>query len=299
MNLARTLIVLTVGWIVSDNSFSQQEPRAAFFWNNYMHTNPAMTGAIYKHQANAQWRNQWVNTNGAPSTLWVNYAAKLDKINSGIGASYEYDAGGLSGSQTALVSYAYHLPIKNMFLSFGASAGIKAMKIKGSDFIFSSQVPEDPLFFKDRSLNPVFQCDVGLALHAEDWNIGLSATQVNGAKFRDTYFPSKDEPHIWLFADYTFQLGEQWKLTPRLQSYTDLKKSCSTLALMTAYKENWWFGCTTSIPTGGGIYSVGPMIGYDIVGKFRIGYTYEFWFSNYPGLYNDGTHEIILSYQLK
>lgn len=298
MNFTKLIIAAFI-FLLSNDSFSQQEPRSAFFWNNYMHTNPAMTGAIYKHHANVQWRNQWVNTNGAPTTLWANHAAKLDKINSGIGVSYEYDAGGISRSQTALLSYAFHLPVKNMFLSFGASAGIKTMKIKGSDFIYSSQVPEDPLFFKDRSLNPAFQCDFGLALHAEAWNIGLSVTQLNGAKFRDTYFSSKDEAHLWLFGDYTFQLGENWKLTPRIQTYTDLNKVCSTVALMAAFKENLWFGCTTSIPTGGGIYSVGPMIGYDIVGKFRVGYTYEFWFSNSPGLFNDGTHEIILSYQLK
>lgn len=299
MKLICIFTTTIIGLIFSNNSFSQQEPRAGLFWNQYMHTNPAMTGAIYKHHANVQWRNHWVNTPGAPTTLWANYAVKIDKISSGIGASYEYDAGSLSRSQTALVSYAYHLPIKNMFLSFGASAGIKTMKIKGSDFIYSSQAPEDPLFFKDRTLNPVFQCDFGLALHAEDWNIGLSATQLNGAKFRDPYFPFDDKAHIWLFGDYTFQLGEKWELTPRIQTYTDLNEICSTVALMAAFKENLWFGCTTSIPAGGGIYSVGPMIGYDIVGKFRIGYTYEFWFSNYPGLYNDGTHEVILSYQLK
>lgn len=299
MNLARTLIVLTIGLIVSNNSFSQQEPRSAFFWNNYMHTNPAMTGAIYKHQANVQWRNQWVNTNGAPTTLWANYAAKLDKINSGIGISYEYDAGGVSKSQTALLSYAYHLPIRNMFLSFGASAGLKTMKIEGSDFIFSSQVPENPLF-GDRRLGPVFQCDFGIALHGEKWNVGLSATQLNNAEFKDDSLVFYENvPHFWLFADYSFNLGEKWKLTPRLQSYMDRTDFCSTLALVASFKENLWFGCTTSIPTGGGIYSVGPMIGYDIVGKFRIGYTYEFWFSNSPGLYNDGTHEVILSYQLK
>ena len=299
MNLIRFFITLLTGLILSTNSNAQQEPRSAFFWNNYMHTNPAMTGSVYKHHANVQWRNQWVNTNGAPTTLWLNYAMKLDSINSGVGVSYEYDVIGFNKSHTALLSYAYHLPIKNMFLSFGASAGVKTMKIKGTDFIFSSQAPQDPLFFEDRQLNPVFQCDFGLALHAENWNIGLSATQLNGSKFRDPYFPLKNEPHFWLFADYTFSLGEKWKLTPRLQSYTDGNRICSSLALIAEFNDNLWFGVAGSIPSNGGRYAIGPMIGYDIVGKFRIGYTYEFWFSNSPSLYNDGTHEIILSYQLK
>lgn len=260
-----------------------------------MHTNPAMTGAIYRHHANAQWRDQWTKVNGAPTTLWLNYAMKLDSINSGIGVSYEYDAGGMSRSHTALVSYAYHLPIKNMFLSFGASAGLKTMKMKGSDFIFSSQVPEDPLFFKDRSLNPVFQCDFGIAMHGENWNTGFSITQLNGAVFRDKYssYTYKIVPHYWLFGDYTFQLGENWKLTPRAQVYTDMKKAASTIALVATVDKNIWFGFSGHLASGN--ISVSPMVGYDIVGKFRIGYIYEYPIDSSFG----STHEIILSYQLK
>ena len=296
MNLRHLIISIIVGLTLSNNSFSQQSPRASFFWNQYMHTNPAMTGAIYKHHANAQWRNQWVKTNGAPTTLWANYAAKIDQINSGIGVSYEYDVIGLNRSHTALLSYAYHIPIKNMFLSFGVSGGIKTLKINGSQFVFP-QAPEP--MFQNRQLKPAFQCDFGIALHAEKWNVGLSVTQLNGATFRDSIFPYNCKPHFWVFADYKFQLGESWSLTPRLQSYTDGLQIASTVALTASFKDRLWFGATSTIPSNGGRFAVGPMIGYDIVGKFRLGYAYELWFNSSPAIGNDGTHEIILSYQLK
>jgi type IX secretion system PorP/SprF family membrane protein len=255
-----------------------------------------VAGAIYKHQANVQWRNQWVKTNGAPTTLWANYAAKIDQINSGIGVSYEYDVIGLNKSHTALLSYAYHIPIKNMFLSIGASGGIKTMEIDASKLIFA-QTPAPQ--FISRKFTPVFQCDFGLALHAEKWNVGLSVTQLNGAHFKDSILPYDCVPHVWVFADYTFDLSEKWKLTPRLQSYTDGTQICSSIALLATFKNNLWFGATSTIPSNGGRFSAGPMIGYDIVGKFRLGYSYEFVFNNSPAIGNDGTHEIILSYQLK
>lgn len=297
MNLTTTFIALISVSLLSNQSVAQQEPRSAFFWNNYMHTNPAMTGAVYKHQANVQWRNQWTKTNGAPTTLWANYATRIDKINSGIGASYEYDVIGVNASHTALVSYAYHIPIKNVFLSVGASAGMKTLKTDWSKFI--PYQPNDP-FLQPRTFDPVFQCDFGIALHAEKWNVGISATQVNSSSFRDSMNIYTNEPHFWVFADYTFDLGEKWKLTPRVQSFSDLNVTISSsVALLATYKDKFWFGAATAIPSNGGWYSVGPMIGYDVAGKFRVGYTYEHWFSNYPGMYNDGTHEIILSYQLK
>lgn len=283
--------------IVSTNSFSQQEPRSAFFWNQYMHTNPAMTGAVYRHHANVQWRNQWVNTNGAPTTLWANYAAKLDQINSGIGVSYEYDVIGWGRTHTALVSYAYHIPIKNMFLSFGASAGVKTRRFKPVGLMLP-EVQNDPVLM-ERAYKPAFQCDFGIALHGEKLNLGLSVTQLNGATFRDSVFSTKDKPNIWLFAGYTFNLGEKWKLTPRLQSYTDGLQIATTVALIASVKDNFWFGATSTIPAGGGRLSAGPVVGYDIAGKFRLGYAYEFWFNMGPSATYNGTHEIILSYQLK
>lgn len=297
MSLKQTWITTTFLVVFLHVSNAQQEPRSAFFWNNYMHTNPAMTGAIYKHQGNIQWRNQWTKVNGAPTTLWANYALKLDSINSGVGVSYEYDVIGLNKSHTALLSYAYHIPIKKMFLSVGASGGLKTMRLDASELVFSTPEPA----YETRNYNPVFQCDFGMALHAEKWNVGVSVTQLNRAKFKDPYLPYNNAAHLWVFADYTFTLGEKWALTPKLQSYTDWKQLCSTVALQATWKERLWFGATA---TSGGYsfngFELGPMIGYDIAGKFRVGYTYEFGIrTTFNGIKNNGTHEIILSYQLK
>ncbi|MDF3027134.1 MAG: putative rane protein [Fluviicola sp.] len=285
--------MLLTGVIISTDCFSQQDPRASFFWNQYMHTNPAMTGAIYKHHANAQWRNQWTKVNGAPTTLWLNYAMKLDSINSGVGVSYEYDVIGLNKQHTALVSYAYHIPIKKMFLSLGVSVGTLTMLFDKTGIIFND--PNDPGIPK--SSQTYFRGDLGIALHGEKWNAGLSCTKLNGYFTRNsgTYDIA---PHYWFFGDYTFQLGQNWKLTPRAQVSTDMLKVHSIVALVASWK-NLWFGSTAAFPGNG--FELGPMIGYDIAGKFRLGYCYEFGvnthFSN--AINNNRTHEIILSYQLK
>jgi type IX secretion system PorP/SprF family membrane protein len=292
MNLTHRTIILIAGLILSTNSNAQQDPQAGFFWNQYMHTNPAMTGAIYKHQANAQWRNQWTKINGAPTNLWLNYAMKLDSINSGIGVSYEYDVIGLNKQHTALVSYAYHIPIKKMFLSLGVSVGTLTMLFDKTGLIFNE--PNDPAIPK--SSQTYFRGDLGIALHGEKWNAGLSCTKLNGYFTRNTN--SYDiAPHYWVFGDYTFQLGQNWKLTPRAQVGTDMLKIHSIVALVASWK-NLWFGSTAQFP-GNGV-ELGPMIGYDIIGKFRIGYTYEFGINTPLSVFqSNGTHEIILSYQLK
>lgn len=292
MNLTKIYSILLFSCVLSCCSFSQQDPRAGFFWNQYMHTNPAMTGAVYKHHANAQWRNQWTKVNGAPATLWLNYAMKLDSIHSGVGVSYEYDVIGLNKQHTALASYAYHIPLNKLFFSMGVSVGSLTMLFDKTGFTD----PNDPAL--PNSSQTFFRGDLGIAIHGERWNAGLSGTRLNG------YFTRKSNgyditPHYWVFGDYTFQFGENWKLTPRVQLGTDLLKSFSTVALIAGYK-NLWFGTTVLNATGGNGFELGPMIGYDIVGKFRLGYTYEFGVNtSFDALEGNATHEIILSYQLK
>ena len=295
MKLPQNLIIVLFVFYFSQPVSGQQEPRNIFFWNNYMHTNPAMTGAVYKHQANVQWRNQWTKINGAPTTLWANYAMKLDSINSGVGVSYEYDVVGLNRQHTALVSYAYHIPIKKMFLSLGVSAGTSSISFKTKGLVLSD--PNDPAIPKGSQ--SFFQGDFGIALHGEKWNAGLSSTQLIGYLMKRGKSSYQLAPHYWLFGDYTFNLGENWKLTPRIQVGSDLKSAFSTTALVASFR-NLWFGVSAANPFGGSGFELGSMIGYDIVGKFRLGYAYEFGINTtLSTIKNNGTHEIILSYQLK
>lgn len=293
MNFTKLIIAAFI-FFLSNHSFSQQDPRSTIFWNQYMYTNPAMTGAVYKHHANAQWRNQWTKINGAPTTLWLNYALKLDSINSGVGVSYEYDVIGVNRQHTALASYAYHIPIKKMFLSLGISAGIVNISFNNKYFVFND--PNDPVI--PSSNQTFFRGDFGIALHGEKWNAGVSGTKLNGY-FTRSSGPYDLAPHYWVFGDYTFQLGENWKLTPRAQAGSDLKYIYSIVGLTASWKD-LWFGATAANPFDGGA-ELGLMIGYDIVGKFRLGYAYEFGVNTHlsNSIKNNATHEVILSYQLK
>lgn len=272
------------------NLYGQQEPISNFFWNNYMHTNPGFTGLLYKHQANAQWRNQWTKVNGAPTTLWVNYAMRLDKIHSGIGVSYEYDVIGLNHQHTALISYAYQIPIKNSVLSIGASGGLFDLKVDADGFVFPQQY--ESIVNKHKS---AFQADFGLAFHTERLNVGLSVTQLNKVQIGSPVYYSL-EPQYWLTADYTFLLGQKWKLTPRGQMVSDMNKVSTILNLVATFNNKLWFGPLVRLP--GNSMDLGGMVGYDFWEKLRVAYAYEYWYG-LNGSIRQNTHEILLSFQLK
>ncbi|WP_343634506.1 PorP/SprF family type IX secretion system membrane protein [Fluviicola sp.] len=295
----RTVILLSA-LFTTLFSFSQQEPTSTLFWNNYLHTNPAMTGAVYKHQANVSWKDYPLVKPFASmpyeQTIFANYAAKIDKINSGIGASYRYDSQGFLQMQTALLSYAYHIPIKSMFLSIGASGGIKT-------FNYTLPDPSDPnMVSKTWRLSPAFTTDFGIALRHEKWNVGLSTTQWNRPVFhvKDSVgYDYRFFAHFWLFADYRFDLGANWSLTPRAQVVMDNIDFATNIQLMAAWKQNLWFGAGAQL-SGTNLYAINPMIGYDIKGKFRIGYTALIRTNKTPFTYfKTLTHEVVLGFMLK
>lgn len=283
-------------------AFAQQEPTSTLFWNNYLHTNPAMTGAVYKHQANLTWRNYAIKKAfqgpDYPQTIFANYALKLDKIHSGIGISYRYDSPSYQLQQTGLVSYAYHIPIKSMFLSFGISGGIKTL---------NSQIPNSSGELITYKYKPGFTSDFGIALRHEKWNVGASLTQWNGPVLHlredSLGYGFKFYAHFWFFADYRFALGENWSLTPRFQLVMDRVSMLGNLQLIAAWKENLWFGAGVqrSVNPGSSGVPISPSIGYDIKGRFRLGYTAIISVGRKYGLniFNPVTHEAVLGFMLK
>ena len=288
-------------------SFSQQEPNSTLFWNNYLHTNPAMTGAVYKHQANVSWKDYRAKKAlyegiSYQQTIFANYATKIDKINSGIGTSYCFDSYIGYQIQTALVSYAYHIPIKSMFLSIGASGGIKTLKYTLP--VYYTDTAAISVLTKDYA--PTFTTDFGIALRHEKWNLGLSMTQWNGPSLRakdGSFIGYKLVANFWLFGDYRFTLGENWSLTSRAQFKLDKYDIQANVQVIAAWKENLWFGAGIQSSFNGGVsvYSINPMIGYDIKGKFRLGYTARISTNNnyFAQLYKPLTHEVVLGFMLK
>lgn len=261
-----------------------------------------MTGAAYKHQANVTWKDyqaKKVLYEGLsyPQTIFANYAVKIDKINSGIGASYRFDSYPIQQMQTALLSYAYHIPIKSMFLSIGASGGIKSLS-----YIFPDSSATS---FTRQNFSPAFTTDFGIALRHEKWNVGVSMTQWNGPTMhqKDSGYYYNLNAHFWLFADYRFDLGENWSLTPRVQVVYDRYNLLSNVQLVAAWKQNLWFGAGVQNSIGGGLdlNAVNALIGYDIKGRFRVGYTALFMgrSSYFSKFYRPLTHEVVLGFMLK
>lgn len=272
---------------ISLHSFAQQTPLTTIFWNSYASLNPAITGLNNKHEATANFRDQWDNVTGAPRTLIASYGAKLDQIRGGIGVNYTYDKIGFNTQNQATLNYSYHLKInESNTLAFGVGLAYSHLAINP---IWISPLPDPSL--PTKSTGNSFSINLGAVYKANKFTLGLSSTEVNEGRYTDLNFQMKR--HFYFFGDYTFDISTKFALKPQVIFRTNLNKSSADFNLLATYNKRAWLG--GSLRTDN---SFAIMAGYDFFEKYRIGYAFEVT----PSLLNNGnskTHEIVLGFFIR
>ncbi len=219
MNITHMKFLLTTSLLVAFNAFTQQEPLTSFYWNNYSYFNPAMSGVELKHTANATWRTQWDQVNGAPNTLFVNYGMNLAEKH-GIGVNYVYETIGFNRTNQVKVNYNYQLKLdEDRKLAFGTAVGINRLSVS------PSWIPPGPLV--DPALPSTFSSnalhlDLGASYYGNSIIAGLSVTQLPLYQAQGTT-SFNFAPH--LFGNFRYQTELPFaKLILETQMRTDFAK---------------------------------------------------------------------------
>lgn len=272
---------------------AQQEPIFTQFWNNYSYINPATAALDTKHQAAVQYRNQWDGVNGAPNTIMATYNYAINR-NHAVGMNYMYETIGNSTLNGGMLNYNYRVHFSDSivhFLSFGAGIGLGNIKYDFSDFM-SSQVPGD-LFLPANTTYP--KLNVGVAYRYKNFFAGIGSTQVTEAFLARSQTGSGYHPvrHYYFMSSYNFMITDAFWLKPQVLLRTDVIKLSADLNLLATLYKNYSLGFTYRTNE-----SYGFIAQVDIVGKYRIGYSYDYTTNAFQGI-SKGSHEITLGFQLK
>lgn len=288
MHLAR--LFLFVSLFSSVSTFGQQESYYYNFWNVQQFYLPAMTGLENKYEAVVFGRDQWIGLNGRPRTINVQYAQKLDKINSGLGFIYQIQKIGFAQVQKAKLSYAYHLKLgEKQLLSFGTNLGMNFYRINPK-WITPTSNPDPSLPGDTLQIN--FSADFGINYKISNWQIGLGMTQLTDQRKKSSYTFTY-ERHYYLQSSYKFRLGKQMELTPRLLVQTDFLKMAATLNVQ--FKVNPWlqFGLAAR-----NTKFLGANVGFYFLKKFYLGYSAQITFGPLMSLNKYYSHEAVLSFTI-
>lgn len=250
------------------------------FWNNYTWYNPAMAGMQYKHEGSLNYRNQWDKVNGAPNTLTAGYTAKIDQIHGGAGVSGMYETIGFNRISKGLLHYSFHLPLgKSSTLAIGLSAGAYKTKVD--------------LPFANVNSSLQFTANFGVVYTYKQLVTGISVTRFNEGGIKVGPATYNSYRNFWYFAQYTWDVSEQVALKPAVLLGTNFTSTTINASLRAVLKQHYWAGVNYQSNE-----SVGLMIGWDVLGKYRVGYSYDYT-TNALSNVSRGTHEVVLGVLFK
>jgi len=294
----RILIALVSTMVMlSMNSLAQQDPMYTQYMFNTQTINPAYAGTW---ESLGFMVHQWTGISGAPETYTFSMQAPLKNERVALGLDVINDKVGLEKRFYMFADYSYLVPLSEKTnLRLGLKGGFTNYSNNLEEYTILD--PEDPSFVGE--INSTFKPNfgVGAFLYGKRAYLGFSIPKVVNSKYENNYenFSIEGElRHYFLMAGAVFNLGENLKFKPTALTKASFTAETGTplqidLSGNFLFKEKFWLGANWRSGD-----SYGFIAQFLFAEKLRIGYAIDFSTTSLKN-YNNGTHEIMVSYELK
>lgn len=188
----------------SKETKAQLNPLSSQYFLNQYQANPAYAGLTDGLNLNLNYRKQWSNIPGSPSTQNITADYKINKVGLGVNVFNE-KAGSLQRTK-AMVTYAYHLPFNDddKKLNFGASAGILDERV---DYSNVNGDLTDPSISQFNNKGSLFDGDFGIAYTSNSINIEAAIPNIRSfIKQEDNN--NIDRSQFYATASYKINIGK-------------------------------------------------------------------------------------------
>lgn len=288
-----TLIFTTL--LVSCIGYSQQDAMYTHYSFNTLAVNPAYAGSRDVITVTGLHRSQWVGFDGAPTTQTLTIHSPIFTESLGFGASLVNDKIGPIKQTSFYIDLSYRINLSSKTkLSFGLKGGGNLMQ--GDLESLETTSANDQAFINvENKFMP--NAGVGLYLSNEKWYAGVSTPKLlenNLVANSAVGSLNKESRHYFLIAGFVTKLSNNIKLKPTtFVKATEAAPIEADITAMLIFQDKLELGLMAR--TGD---AVGALIGFNFNSQFRAGYSFDWSFQNTTGLYNSGSHEIMLRYDI-
>ncbi|MBA2613637.1 MAG: type IX secretion system membrane protein PorP/SprF [Bacteroidetes bacterium] len=283
---------------------AQQDPQFTQFMHNKLIYNPGYAGTSGAICGVAQFRQQWVNFDGAPQSIALAFDMPI-LPNLGIGLNVISDKIGPMNTLFIRIPVSYNTTIGKGKLGIGLDAGFLQKKINNTWITpepgkVDPNIPGTYDLLSNPNLNKLTY-DLGFGAFYQipgQFYIGLSSTHLPAQTVKGADKISFDmSRHYYFMTGYTFQLDQWNKLTPNVKVKSDVAATAVDVNLTYMWSDMLWLGATYRLGDATAL-----MLGYQNKNasgglSYKIGYSYDLTMSKLKG-YTSGTHEIILGFCL-
>ncbi len=294
-------IVLLVSTALS--SFGQQDdPMYSQYMFNIQAFNPGYVGSWECVGFMVLGRYQWVGFNGAPETHTFSVQAPLRNERIGLGLSVINDVIGKEKRTAIFTDYSYKLKLNNEAnMRLGFKAGFTDYRHVLSEHVIID--PSDPEFEGEIRERFMPNIGVGVFVSAPRYYLGFSIPKLLKNDFEygaNKYKTDYEFRNMNLIGGYVFDLGSYTKFKPSFMlRHSEALPFVYDLNASFLFKEKFWLGgMFRSTSWNGAGSTIGANVQFIISEKLRIGYAYDLDLTDL-GSYGNGSHEVMISYELR
>jgi type IX secretion system PorP/SprF family membrane protein len=293
------LIIAFFGAImVSYSSYGQQRPGLTQYMFNGLVLNPAYAGIQNNLSMTAMYRDQWVNLDGAPKTVFFTGHSGFKKTNVGVGFQIYSDRIGVHDDVGIYGSYAYKIKLNNgSTLSMGLQGGFNN-RISDWNRLTTKDASDNYLSGVMSNFAPNF--GTGLLYNTNTFYAGFSVPYIlenriiNEVEFQGE---GKEARYYYLTAGKLFDLSEKIQIKPsgllRIQENMPIGLDINTNMIFDNI-VSVGFSYRTAESYKGDLIMLFELMFND---NFRFGYAYDL-ISSGLGPHNRGTHEFMVNYRI-
>jgi type IX secretion system PorP/SprF family membrane protein len=294
-NIAYLVLLLLVLGGSRGVATAQQDPMYTQYMDNLLIVNPGFAGTKEIGNFMVVARNQWVAFDGAPRTRTFSFHTPVKDLDIGVGFSVLSDKIGPLTQTGVYFDYSYWVRLNQDFrLSLGLKGGFSFYR---ADLTKLETIDPDPIYQRDIFKNFLPNFGVGGFLFSENTYLGVSVPKlVENVISREQYsseYVGREKIHFYMMGGHTFAVNEDIKI--KGHSMLKIVKNAPIafdITAMGGLKDRFWFGAMMRWGDSWGllaqVYATDDIL---------IGYSYDLSFSELNS-YNNGTHEIMVSYSL-
>lgn len=291
--MKKIYILLLVFLISSVEIFAQQDPMFTHYMDNTLAINPAYAGSRDALTLLALHRSQWVGFDGAPITQTLTVHSPVFSPNTGLGLSLLNDKIGPINNTSIYIDFSYRIKFDHSYLAFGLKSGVNLMKVGLQDVDLID--PNDPAYSLDYQSAFMPNFGAGMYYYTDRFYLGLSVPKI----LQNNLFNSTVDQdllqavrHYFFIAGAYFNLGDNLKFKPT--TFVKVVPAAPVEVDITGtfiYRDKIMGGLMYRTGDAAGI-----LLGVYLTPQITLGYSFDWSMTNTTGVYNGGSHEILLRY---
>ncbi len=289
----KRISILMVLLLIASAVFAQQEAMFTHYMYNTLAINPAYAGSRDALTVTALHRSQWVGFPGAPKTQTITLHSPCYQDAVNLGFSVLNDKIGPVNNTSVYIDYAYRLKLSaKAKLAFGLVMGLNTYAID-LRVLESDDYSDELNQIADNSVLP--NMGFGIYYSTPKFYAGISSPKLikNTYDYDDISSNlSVEQLHYYFIAGSFVRLSPDWELKPT--GFMKVTRAATIEVDVTAellYQSRFSFGVMGRTED-----AVGFLVGVSITKQLALGYSFDWSFVNNTAKYNDGSHEVVLSY---